>query len=172
MPKILMILPLVGLLLTITGCESDNERLARFAEQSVDQQAQQNKAVTAQQQEIAEATHALVAADTQSRADFAKLVGDLNDERQELNSQRDGLEAERRDIAAQRRSIPLVTGALEGLGLVLICCLPLLVALYVLRAVTQGGQDDGILNDLLVRELVSIESGPPSPAGLLNAPLE
>lgn len=172
MPKISIIILLAVLLMMIAGCESEDERLARFAEQSVDQQAQQNKAVTAQQQEIAEATRTLVEADAQSRADFAKLAGDLNAERQALNSQRDGLEAERRDIAAQRRTIPLVAGALEGLGLVLICALPLMVALYVLRAVTQSGQDDSSLNDLLVSELLSLEARPPSTAALLNAPLD
>ena len=172
MPKISIVMLLAVLLMMITGCESEDERLARFAEQSVDQQAQQNKAVTAQQQEIAEATRTLVEADAQSRADFAKLAGHLNAERQELNSQRDGLERERREIAAERRTIPLLTGALEGLALALICALPLMVALYVLRAVTQSGQDDSSLNDLLVNEFLSLEAWPPSRAALLNAPLD
>ena len=170
MEKVLSVLALVVLLLAIGGCDED-ERLARFAEKSVDQQAQQNKNVTTQQQHIAQATHALIEADARSRTDFAKLVGDLNAERRGLNRERDALEDERRNVAAQRRTVPLITSVLDGLALILVCLLPLIVALYVLRAVTQDGQDDGTLNDLLVCELLLVP-GPPATTSLLNAPDE
>ena len=108
---------MITLNITITGCESVDERLARFAAQSVDQQAQQNKDVAAQHPEITKTARALVEVDSRSRSDFAKLAENLQAKRQEVGCQRDVLEDERRLIAAQRYRDPLSANAVQDLGL-------------------------------------------------------
>lgn len=165
MRKIMIIVPAIALVLTIVGCESDDERLARFAEESVDQQAQQNKAVAAQHQDIAKATRVLVVADAQSRADFAKLTGELHAQRKELDAQRDALENERRVIATQRLRDPVIAAAIKDLGLLCLCSLPLVVAFYVLRTISNSTKDETALNELLVEEALLAE-----PSGLLGPP--
>ena len=148
MQKIFTFLSTIALVLTITGCDKD-ERLARLAAQSVEQQAQQNRDVAAQHKEIAKAARAVVEADARSRADFAALVGDLQGQRKQVDAQRDALERERRLIAARRFRDPLIATAIQDLGLLCLCSLPLVVAVYVLRTISSSA-DEAALNELLV----------------------
>ena len=154
MTTILAVIPT----LVISGCESDDERLARFAEQSVSQQAQQNRDVAAQHKEVARTARALVEADTKSRADFGRFASELHAERQEIASQRHALESERVQLATQRIREPVIAGAIQTLGILVVCALPLVVALYVLRAVSSNAADEAALSELLVGEIVQSES--------------
>ena len=165
------ILTAIVLTIAIPGCESDDERLARFAAQSVDQQAQQNKDVAVQHQEITKTARALIEADSRSRTDFAKLAEGLQDERHELGRQRDALENERRLIAAQRYRDPLIADAIQGFGLLFLCSIPLVIAFYVLRTIASNSQDEAALNELLVQEVVMAELPRLSQAAIcLNLP--
>ena len=75
-------------LLTITGCESPDDRLARLAEVTSRAQAQQNERLAEQHHEITKTSRALVEADAKSRAEFHELARDLQTERLGLNQQR------------------------------------------------------------------------------------
>ena len=134
--------------------------------------------------EITKTSRALVEADAKSRAEFHELARDLQTERLGLNQQRESLDQEREELALARIRDPLIASAIVELGLAALCLLPLLVCIYVLRAVTSGNSEDGAqaLSDLLVLDLttqqpllrlqsntVSQEPGPPAakPAALL-----
>ena len=67
------------------------------------------------------------------------------------------LEEEREELALARIRDPLIASAILELGLSAMCLVPLLVCIYVLRAVTSGNSEDGAqaLSDLLVLDLTS-----------------
>lgn len=143
----------LGLALLVIGC--DDERLARYAQKSVEQQAQQNQRLAAQHEEIAKATRVLVDAEARSRADFGQLARELDAERRANTVQRDSLETERREIAKHRSRDPVIAQEVANLSLLIVCGLPLLVCIYILLAVTHRRQDDKALNELLIDELTS-----------------
>ena len=154
---------------TATGCDNSDQRLAEYARHSVQQQAQQNEhiarqseAVAKQSQELAEAAHKIVEADAQARQELIaaqrEFNGDLQQERGSLDRQREEMEQERQRIAKARHRDPIVAAAIQATGLVLACLLPLLVCAYALRQLARTHQDDEGLNDLLVQEIVAEES--------------
>lgn len=153
MTKHVKVACLLGLVLSIPGC--DDDRLARYAQQSVEQQAQQNQRLAAQHEEIAKATRVLVDAEARSRADFGQLARELDAERRATKVQRDSLESERREIAKQRSRDPVVAQEVANLSLLIVCGLPLLVCICILLAVTHRRQEDGALNELLIDELTT-----------------
>ena len=170
--RIILALVVISFTIVILGCESDDERLARFAAQSVDQQARQNKDAAEQHLEIAKTARALVDADARSRADFAKLADGLLVERQELARQRDALEADRRAIASQRARDPVIAAAIGNVAVLGVCLLPLLVALYVLRSISSNAGDEAALNELLVQQVVLSELPlPPASSEQIDSPI-
>ena len=94
-------------LLTITGCESPDDRLARLAEVTSRAQAQQNERLAEQHHEITKTSRALVEADAKSRAEFYELTRDLQTERLGLNQQRELVDQEREQLALARIRDPL-----------------------------------------------------------------
>ncbi len=147
------------------GCD-ENERLAEYAQNSVNQQARQNEQiarqnleVTRQNQQVAEAAQKLVDADSQARLEMAKAQNNLQQEshteRVLLDQQRQDLEADRRQLARERYWDPLISQTIAGCGLLLACLLPLVACLYLLRHLQSSSGDETVLNELLVSELVS-----------------
>jgi hypothetical protein len=123
---------LTALCLHLAGCDSEDERLAQYAQNSVQQQAQQNAAL-------------------------AKADEDLHAERTSLNEQQASLEEDRREIADQRVRDPLIANALETIGLILACLTPLLICVYALKQ-AGGASPEQELGSLLVEELTADES--------------
>ena len=148
---------LIPVILAIAGCESSDHRLARMAEETTREQAQQNERLAEQHHEIAQASRQLIEAGAESRAEFHELTQDLHAERSEVGRQRDRLEDERKQLATARQRDPLIASAVLQIGLGLLCLLPLLVCVYVLRAVTSGTTDDNpqALAELLVLDITS-----------------
>lgn len=159
----LMLIWLIGAI----GCDED-ERLAKYAKQSVEQQAKQNEhiarqseAVAAHTQQIAEATNRMVAADAQARQELVaaqrQLQSELQAERTNLDRQHEKLAEERQGIAEARQREPIVAAAIQALTVTLACLLPLLLGAYALRQLSRSQPDDDGLSELLVRELVADE---------------
>ncbi|MBI3864903.1 MAG: hypothetical protein HY290_23755 [Planctomycetia bacterium] len=147
------------------GCD-ENERLADYAKNSVDQQsrqndqiARQNQEVTQQNRQVAEAARNLVEADARARQELVTaqqtLQSGLQAERATLDEQRISLEAERKDIAHDRYWQPVIAETLHSTGILAACLAPLLLCLFVLRSLSTAQADETVLNELLVAELVS-----------------
>src|SRR5437764_10542596 len=99
---VLMTLPLI----LMASCESEDRRLAEYAQRATDQQARQNErmaqqseAIVKQSQEVTAAAHDLVEQDAAARRDLIqaqdKLQQQRHVERVSLDSQRQQLDAER-----------------------------------------------------------------------------
>ena len=157
------------ILLGMAGCsrpDMRDQRLAEFARQSMEQQAKQNdriaeqsKAVVEESQKLAEATKELVAHDAQARQELIaaqeRLTTQLNQQRATIDAGRDQLEQDRKEIAEQRHRDPVVAAAIQNVGLILACLLPLLVAVFVIRQMRSDEPDDAAIAQLLVHELTS-----------------
>jgi hypothetical protein len=173
-----------------TGCSDPrDERLARFAEQSVQTQARQNEQMAQQSRQLADASRALVEADAQARKELiaadaetrrelvvahAKLQQDLQQERGGLDRQRVNLDQDRRDLHHERRVDPIIAEAITAVGVLLACIAPLALAGYVLFVMHRHSDETEAVNELLIREFTSdrpmLLPSMPRPPGLLGPP--
>lgn len=161
------LIPPVLMLAGMLGCSTDpDERLARFAEQSVATQKEQNQmlarqseAVIRENQRVTEAAQALVEKDATARQEMVAAQRQLSEqfhaERSGIDRERAGLEAERREIAAQRQRDPVVAEAVHIVGMLLLCLTPLALAAYALYRLDRGRGDGEELGELLIAELAS-----------------
>lgn len=156
---------LATLMLTVVGCsQAPDPHLADIARQSLEQQARQNEqmaqqsqAVVQQGQRLTEAAQTLVEKDAEARQALLQAQHQLHSgvatERASVDRQREALETERRELATQRGRDPIIAEAVQGLGILLACLLPLLVCFYVLRHLGVETTDHEALSELLVSEL-------------------
>jgi hypothetical protein len=150
---------LILLLVPILGC--DEEKLAKMANENSARQAEQNREMAKLNQHVAEGTKRLVEADAAARKDLIQVQQKLDQQRQEIH-------AEQKQLAEQRHRDPIIANSILGIVVLLVCALPVVLGIYILRATSQQGPEDG-LAELLVMELASdqpaLGSGPllPSP---------
>ena len=161
--------------LTLVGCSSDDQRLVDLSRQSLDRQAEQNRLVATNNQQVIDATNKLVEADVQSRRENAQLQHELQSERCAISQQRDTLEQERRQIADQRNRDPIVAESIKTAAGLIVATLPLMVCLFLLRGLFHKSDDEAVA-DLLIEELVARQplfpvwaNGIPSPEALLHS---
>lgn len=140
-------IPLLSLAMMI-GCNSESARVSRIAEQAMHEQAAQNAEMARLNREIAEATERLVAADADARQEILKS-------HQSLVEQRDALEQERRQMASERVTESILAPIFWHLGTLLLCLLPIVLAIAVLRQ--NHTNDAEIVNEILIQELVAEE---------------
>lgn len=154
--KNVMLIPLILLTFAVvTGCDQD-ERYVRLAQEADRRQAEQNQEIAYQNHRIADATKQLVEADAKARQEMAAQSRDLQAERAEVGHQRDALEADRRKLASQRQWDSLVASAIDNSGLLLVCVLPLLLCLLLLRDLGSGDKEEA-LGEVLAIELAAKE---------------
>ena len=106
----------LGLVLAAAGCNSNDERLVEATREASNRQAEQNKVVAEQNQQLAETARELVAADAKARQELiaaqAALENQVQAERASLDRQHEALEQERRDLAAHRHREPILANAI------------------------------------------------------------
>jgi hypothetical protein len=146
-----------GLLLMVTGCQQDDSRVARVAQEAAQRQAEQNKQMAQLQGQVAEGAKRLVEADAKARAEVAAMQRDVQQSQVEVGRQRDQLEAERRQFAQQRGRDPLIASAITATGLILACLLPLLLCIYLVRSLREPAETDVALAEILIEEMASPE---------------
>jgi len=147
---------LIFLTLTaIVGCEppAPDDRLARMAEQSVEQQAQQNEEMARLNREVARGTNHLVEADSQARQELLAAQRDLQRQQEQVGLQRDALETERKEWAVQRRTESVYAPIVSTLGMTVLALLPLALCWYLLHGLSRT--DEHQIGDLLITEIVS-----------------
>jgi hypothetical protein len=138
----------------MAGCNQDEQRLVDMATRQAERQAQQSRDMVRLQEELAQGSRQLIEADAQARQELAELQRDLQREMTELARRQDQIESERKELAHQRHRDPLVASAMTQVGLIVACCLPLAVAIYVLAALRREHHDDHLV-DVLVQDLIA-----------------
>ena len=127
MRKNCWLIPVWVLTISITGCQSETDRVAEVARESAQRQAEQSKQMAQLQGQVAEGSRQLVEADAKARAEMTAIQRDLQQSQTEIGRQRDQLEVERRQIAAERywdalRATPLRLQRRFSLACCLCCC--------------------------------------------------
>lgn len=150
---------ITGMIILTAGCSSSDDRYQKLVQQTLHEQAEQNKRLAEQSRQIAEASRRLVEGDAEARTELLEaqkqLTSELHTERANLDRQKEELERERRSIAASRHRDPIVAQAITAFGLTLACLLPLALAAYIIWAATRSREGDDSLGELLVMELAS-----------------
>jgi len=143
MNRALWIVAVPIFLAVAVGCEEDDERLAQFAEESVRQQAGQNREMSQLNREVA-----------QAHQDLIGLQQNLEEQQVQVNYQRDEMESERREIAKHRHRDPIIAAAISNAGLTLACLIPLGLAGYLLYCL-RSQDDDQAVGELLIQEITA-----------------
>ncbi|WP_425619163.1 hypothetical protein NA78x_002898 [Anatilimnocola sp. NA78] len=174
-PRCLLIPLGMSLPLVMSGCSSEpNERLAQFAEQSVQQQARQNETVAANAHEVTRATDGLVKADASARQELFAASREqqaaLRFEARQIEQARQVLDTERRELAAERaretRSLTTMSALLQLAPLLL----PLALIGYLLYLARQPDPDDAALCEVLLTEVTAEQPTLLAPSSLQNLP--
>ena len=160
---------MLTVMVTLTiGCESGDERLARYAQQATELQARQNELsaqnshlVAKQSQDLTQAASHLVDKDADARRELIaaheRQVKQFQAERANLDLQRESVEQRRQELADAERREPLLAQSLESAALLVTALLPLLVAIYALRQLRRQGENSDLLTEVLVEELTAAE---------------
>ncbi len=153
---------LLGISLPVltSGCSrSSDERLAQFAEQSVQQQSRQNEAITSSVQELTRATDNLVKADAVARQELLSANQEQQTAFREANAQieqsRQWLEQERANLAEERAHERDTAAKLSLFVLLAPVLLPLALVAYLLFLTRQPHADDATLPEVLLSEIIS-----------------
>jgi hypothetical protein len=154
MRRIAIPMTLLFVMLAATGCENENERLARMASENARRQAEQSQQMAGLQREVAQGARELVEAEARAREEMVSLQREMQSERTEIGRQRDQLEEERRDIASHRRTDSIIGAAITGVVTILACVLPLVLCLYLLHR-KDDTADEQMISQLLVEDLVA-----------------
>jgi len=147
-------LTMIAAVLIGNGC-SEDERLARMAQDAVEQQRSQNQEMTRLNREVAEGMKRLVESENESRKELTSLQRDVQRQQADVGVRRDRLESERKHIAGQRYRESILAPLLFHGSLLIVCALPLLLAWYLLHSWRCEAQDDIAIGELLIEELTS-----------------
>ena len=144
----------IALLLAAAGCE-DDKRVVELAREAADRQAEQNRHMARQNEQIAAATRELIEADAKSRQDMVALHRELQSEQAVVSRQRDALEAERRELAQARQRESLLIPVLQGSGGLLVVVAALVFCAFLLAGLRRGEETPEALGELLLEELTA-----------------
>ncbi len=148
MKQSLLTILMISIALMIVGCDSSDERLADFAQQSTAQQAQQNSTTAEVAREAAESQRRVIETVEKSRQD---LIG----VQKELDLQRTTVAQERKELTEQRRQESLLAPVLTTIGYLLVTALPLVLCWYLLYTLKNTPVDESAVTQLLVQDLLS-----------------
>lgn len=169
MPKMIYLPMTLIAMLTMTGCEPDeNRRLADLAERQLQRQHEQNQRIAEMQHEVAAGSRQLVEAEAEARSEMLALQKDMQTERATVGKQRDALEQERREFASQQNRDPIIAASIKEIGLLAACLLPLGVCWLLLRQPVELANDQAVaellIADLVARDPLLLPTGQTPPA--------
>src|SRR4051794_13559767 len=157
--------------IVLASCESQDRRLAEFAQRATEQQARQNErmtqqseAIAKQSQEVTETAHDLVEQDAAARRDLIqaqdKLQQQNHAERASIDDQRRQLDVERKVATQAAARDPVIAQAIISGALALAALLPVLVTLYALWRLPEQRPMDELLEITLLEGVVTGEPLP------------
>jgi hypothetical protein len=152
---------LLALLVITSGCENDSSQVAQVAQEAARRQGEQSLEMARLNREIAAGTKRLV----DGQADAAQHWQTME---QKVHEQRDELESERRQQAETRQRDSLLAPVLVTLGVLLLCCLALLICWQLLARLANETQETTI-TQLLLDEVICQSRLPHQPGGALTA---
>ena len=125
---------------------------------------QQDQELTRMQADVTEAASDLVQEDARARREILQMQAALDVERQRLHEQA-------RQADKRARQAPLIAAAIQQIGGITLCLLPLLILLWLL-APRGSEQDTGELSQLMVDQLLLDDDAPLPPRQLEHHDLD
>ncbi len=158
---------LIVMLILISGCGSQDQRLVDYAQQATERQAEQNRAIASQaervaeqSQELAKTAHELVEQDAIARRELFQARDRsqqrLDEQQAGLDQQREALHAERQAVVRDAVREPVIARALIVTGLILATLLPLIVTAYALYRLPDSSPQEALLSNALLDELAAM----------------
>lgn len=141
-------------MITMIGCEDEDQRVAAVATAAAERQAQQSAEMAKAHAQLTHGARELVESAGRSQESLVTIQRELETQQSEIGRQRDLLEKERQTIATQRRTDPIIANAVLQIGLLIVCALPLIVCWYVLRDLGQNNAEEPI-GEILIEDLTS-----------------
>lgn len=139
-------------LISAFGCgqapDYRDQRLAEFAQKSVNEQVQQNARMSDVLKRDAEYRRELIAAQQ-------SMTKQLNEQQAAIDSNRDRLETDRRELAQQRHRDPIIAAVIQNGCIMMACLLPLFVALLGIWQMHRQEPEHAAVAELLVAELTN-----------------
>lgn len=158
--------------------QAQNETIARQTEKTaelshgfIDAEAKARQELLALQQRIVDADansredlqrihQTIVERDADGRRQLDELHqqahASIAERTQAIDRERDLIEQERRQIAVERARAPVVAESVKFVGGLIVCSLPLVVVIYLLRSLRSRSSDvDAAMVEVLVEELVT-----------------
>ena len=158
--------------------QAQNETIARQSEKAaelshgyIDAEAKARQELLALQQRVVDAEaksredlqrihQTIVQRDAEGRNELDELHrqahASIAARTQAIDRERDLMEQERRQIAAERTRAPVVAEAVKFVGGLIVCSLPLIVVIYLLRSLCNSSSDtDAAMVEVLVEELAA-----------------
>jgi hypothetical protein len=162
---------LLAILTLIIGCESGDERLANYAQQSTAQQTRQNDVIAEQSremarqsQEVTSASQELIQQDAAARRELIqaqrRLQEHIHEERSGVDRQREQVDDERKAVAQASAREPLIAQAILTTGLIGAALLPLIVTAYAIRRLPDQSPASELFAGALLENFLEQRSGP------------
>lgn len=161
----------------IGGCSPPDQRTIEVAQESMKRQAKQNETLAEQsratteaagnlvkeqsaaRKELTQVQQKIIERDAQGRQDLNQLERDVHkttsDAQDRVDQERSKLETERRQIAQERQQAPIIAEAIRDVGLLVVCVLPLAVAIYLLHVLKSTPAHDDAMTEILIQELIA-----------------
>ncbi|MGO8745075.1 MAG: hypothetical protein ACLQNE_03710 [Thermoguttaceae bacterium] len=149
------LITVVPLALTLGCDEKPDERINQANRELAARQAEQQKQFVQIQKELTEGSRKLVESDAKARAELVAVQQGLRSDQAEFGRQRDALEIERKEIARTRYLDPIIAAAIEHVGIILACLLPLGLGFYLLFTLNRHSQGDEVLTEFLIQEVAN-----------------
>jgi len=156
---------LLATLMIASGCDNGSSQVAQVAQEAARRQAEQNQEMAHLNRDVAEGTKRLV--EGQAAADQHWQTTE-----QKIHEQQDQLEAERRQQADTRQHDSLLAPVMWSVGVLVVCCLPLLICWQLLTGLSKETQEAAI-TQILIDEMVfpnEIAGHPGDAQSVLNGP--
>jgi hypothetical protein len=134
-----------------SGCDTDDQRLAKLATDSAEQQARQSERMAEAHANLTDGARQLVESAGRSQESLVTIQHGLEKQQAEIGHQRDLLEKDRQVIAWQRHTDPIIASAIVQAAVLLACVLPLVLCWILLRRPATT-DTDGLLTEILIEE--------------------
>jgi hypothetical protein len=140
--------------LLTSGCENEDQQLAKLASEAAERQARQSERMMEAHANLTDGARQLVESAGRSQESLVTIQHGLEKQQAEIGRQRDLLEKDRQDIAWQRHTDPIIAGAIVQAAVLIACVLPLVLCWFVLRRPATADAD-GLLTEILIEEITA-----------------
>lgn len=149
----------------LIGCDAQDERLQQLARDSLNRQAEQNRHMSQQSRQVADATKHLIDAQAQGREELIGIQKQIQAERMDVSKQVANLHQERQQLMKDQQDLvqaqhrePVIANAILSAAMLVAAVLPLIFACYLLKTVHHDPGEDPSIAELMTIMVMASEA--------------